>query len=333
MHAYKSLIDVGVDICGHNESARNIAETLLALPSDDEEYEPGGRSGMNANGTPLQFCISTRREGWAGRFIADPAFVIKDPVQRFQKSYQELQRLYSQTHTEGLKDFCEEMISFHLPPGRKDLSAYPDGVFWFGASLSVPGIAVYMDGRRGGNEAGWKRFAAWLGELMPDNTEAGALCAHIAACTNIMSIGFEGSNMQNLRVKVYWRLKQPMLLDDLQHPILADHSFKEFLYELLQEREIRLSGMVFSAGFHIASQTMFDAKVDVCGCSNCINADAATWHDTLRHFTGKYHLPAFPISNELQMKKCSVANFGYGLDIKGARRLNLYLNADGCGEA
>ena len=145
-----------------------------------------------------------------------------------------------------------------------------------------------------------------------------------------MSIGFEGSNKQNLRVKVYWRLKQPMLLDDLQHPILADHSFKEFLYELLQEREIRLSGMVFSAGFHIASQTIFDAKVDVCGCSNCMKANAVTWYNTLRHFTGKYQLPAFPISDELQTKKCSVAYFGYGLDIEGDRRLNLYLNADGC---
>jgi hypothetical protein len=223
------------------------------------------------------------------------------------------------------------MINSHLPHGRSGLTAYPDGVFWFGAPLTSPGLAVYMDGRRGGNEAAWQRFTAWLKVLMPDNKDITPLCTHLAMHTNMMSIGFEGSNMKNLRAKVYWRLKEPLLLDDLNHPILANDSFKVFLNELAGEREIRLSGLVFSMGFHIISQTVFDAKIDVCACPNCMGQDAAKWQDTLRHFTDKYKLAAFPVIGELVTQKCSVAFFGYGLDIKGGQRLNLYLKAYGNG--
>jgi hypothetical protein len=77
MSDYQSLVEIGAGLCGDIECAGNIADNLLAQPAGDELYERGGASGLNADGTPLQLCISTRKESWSARFIADPASVIR----------------------------------------------------------------------------------------------------------------------------------------------------------------------------------------------------------------------------------------------------------------
>jgi hypothetical protein len=171
-----------------------LRDELLALP-DDQQFEPGGRSGLNVDGNPLQFCISSSTNGWNGRFISDPACIVGPPGQRYSHSYAALQKLYKSTGSTGMQQLCEDMLSFHLPVEKGRLEDYPDGVLWLGASPDSSGMAVYMDGRRGGTDASWNRLRAWLIHLMPQNTEVNDFIDNVSQHAVIMSIGLEGSTM------------------------------------------------------------------------------------------------------------------------------------------
>ncbi len=316
----EKLIQVGAEISNTDKDKnRQLVSTLMAIPNADQAFEPGGKTGINSDGTPLQYCISVRKEGWGGRFLADPAHTMGNPFERFVQSRIALKKLFQISGTHELKHFCEEMLDFHLPKGE-GLSAYRDGVLWLGAPASGNGIAVYMDGRSNG----WKKFEAWLNQL-----GISATIQALSTKATILSIGFEGSSLKNLRVKVYWRLKEPCLLDDLGIDLLKDPEYKIFLNELVQDQEIKLTGLVFSAGFHLASQQLFDCKIDVCTCKNCVSKNPDQWAETLAYFTEKYELAAFPIHNELHEKKCEVSYLGFGMDILGNKRMNLYLKAYG----
>jgi len=302
-----------------------LRDELLALPGEDYPFEPGGRSGLNADGTPLQFCISSSTNGLNGRFISDPACIIGSTGQRYSHSYAALQKLYKITGTTAIQQVCEEMLRFHLPVEKEILDDYPDGVLWLGASPDMDGIAVYMDGRRGGNEASWQRLRDWLNYLMPQNTEVNDFIHHVSQHAGIMSIGLEGSTMENLRAKIYFRLSHPATLNDLGIPLLLREEFSVFMDDVVGEKEIKLSGLVFNIGFHIASAKIFDAKIDICGCKACVSLDAGSWIDVLKNTASRYMLTPFPISTAMLDDQCAVSFYGIGVDRKGGVRMNLYL--------
>ncbi|SDS99131.1 hypothetical protein SAMN05216490_2248 [Mucilaginibacter mallensis] len=302
-----------------------LRDELLALPGEDYPFQPGGRSGLNADGSPLQFCISSSINGLNGRFISDPACIIGSTGQRYSHSYDALQKLYEITGSTAIQQICEDMLSFHLPVEKETLDDYPDGVLWLGASPDMDGIAVYMDGRRGGNEASWQRLRDWLNYLMPQNTEVDNFIDHASQHAGIMSIGLEGSSMENLRAKVYFRLSHPSTLNDLAIPLLLRNEFSLFLDDVVGEREIRLSGLVFNIGFHIASGKMFDAKIDICGCNACVNLNTESWMHVIKHTTSRYLLTPFPISAKVLDEQCAISYYGIGVDRKGDVRMNLYL--------
>lgn len=311
------------------EKVLQLRDDLLALP-EDGCFQPGGQSGLNADGTPLQFCISSSGEGWNGRFISDPACVIGSPADRYQHSYAALQKLYVNTGTQGIRHVCEDMLAFNLYDDNTENNDsfddhYPDGVLWLGASPDMNGLAVYMDGRRGGHEASWKRLSGWLNHLMPQNTDVETFIDNTAPHASIMSVGLEGSTIENLRAKVYFRLLHPVLLKDLGIGLLERDEFPSFLQDVIGNRDMRLSGLVFNIGFHIASGKMFDAKIDICGCDNCANLDADSWIKVLQSTTAKYRLAQFPVDSGMLTDQCKVSYYGIGVTRKGDVRMNLYL--------
>jgi hypothetical protein len=301
-----------------------LRDELLALPNDTE-FALGGRSGLNSDGSPLQYCISSSDKGLNGRFISDPSCLIGSPKERYQYSYLALQKLYALTGSADIKKICEEMLEYHLPKERGELEDYPDGVFWLGASPDSPGMAVYIDGRRGGHEASWNRLKDWLHQLMPSNTEVDSFVSGVSPLANIMSIGLEGNSMENLRAKIYFRLSRPASFTDLDIPLLKQREFADFLNDVVGDKAIKLSGLVFNIGFHIASGKMFDAKIDVCGCSSCVKLNAGEWITLLNETTLKNNVQAFPLDDAVLEKQCNVSYYGIGVDRKGGVRMNLYL--------
>lgn len=318
------------DVCGIPlKEVDKLSKLLLALPEVHEKPILGGRSGLNADGTPLQFCISSKKEGWAGRLIADPAHLYSRAETRFQKSLHSIYELFEKTDAQELRPLFDDMVTFHLPESRESMDEYPDGVFWVGAPLSGPGIAIYMDGRRGGNIVAWNRLKEWLYRLMPGIKGVDEWIEAMGKTGNIMSIGFEGSSMKNVRLKVYWRLREAVLLDELGCDILKHEAFKNFLQELAGDKQLQLSGMVFSLGFHVASEQFFDVKIDLCGCDKCLNLTSDEWISKFKHFTRKYNTAPFPVEREILEENAAVSYFGFGMDVKQNKRLNLYLKSNG----
>lgn len=301
-----------------------LRDDLLALP-DDGHWSPGGLSGLNFDGSPLQYCISSTRDGWNGRFISDPACIVGKPAQRYSRSYAALQKLYESSGSMAMKQLCEEMLDFHMPVEKEALDEYPDGVLWLGASPDSKGMAVYMDGRRGGHAASWKRLGEWLHHLMPANTEVDDFISNVSKHADIMSIGVEGSNMENVRAKIYFRLRHVAALEDLGVTLLQREEFTDFLNDVVGNKNIQLSGLVFNLGFHIASGKLYDAKIDVCACSSCVALDSREWIQVLAHTSGKYGLVPFPVTSGILDNECAVSYYGVGVTRKGDVRMNLYL--------
>ena len=302
-----------------------LRDQLLALPEDDR-CRPGGRSGLNADGTPLQYCISTSADGWNGRFISDPACIVGSSPERYRQSYDALQGLYPVTGTMDIRPICEDMLQFHLRGTEETFDTdYPDGVLWLGASPDATGLAVYMDGRRGGHQQSWSRLLSWLDHLMPANVEVRDFIEKTRPHASIMSLGLEGSTMENLRTKIYFRLLHPCSLQDLGVPLLQCKELSTFCNDVVGNRQIKLSGLVFNIGFHIASGKMYDAKIDICACDNCVNLDAGAWRQLLNDGTKKYSLTPFPIDDDTLATHCNVSYYGMGVTRQGDVRLNLYL--------
>lgn len=301
-----------------------LRDELLALPNETH-WTLGGKSGLNSDGSPLQYCISSSNKALNGRFISDPSCIIGSPKERYQYSYQALQKLYKSTGSSEIQRVCENMLTYHLPKEQSVLDDYPDGVFWLGASPDKPGMAVYIDGRRGGHEASWERLRNWLTDLMPNNTEVDSFINSVKPYANIMSIGLEGSNLQNLRAKIYFRLSKPTSFTDLDIPLLKEEKFTTFLNDVVGDKPIKLSGLVFNIGFHIASSKMFDAKIDVCGCNSCVKLNTEEWITLLNKTTLKNDVKPFPLDDLVLNKQCAISYYGLGLDRKGNVRINLYL--------
>ncbi|MEM9547094.1 MAG: hypothetical protein AAGA77_14030 [Bacteroidota bacterium] len=315
------------DMCSQSYSeVSSLCDLMLATPKVNENFMKGGRSGLNSDGTPLQFCISSKKEGWAGRFITDPASTYQQAEMRFSKSLDAINQLFYRTNSMALKGLFDEMVAFHLPKS-KQVEDYSDGVFWIGAPVSGPGIAIYMDGRRGGDHIAWNRLKQWIEKIMPDIQELNPWISEMQKVSKIMSIGFEGSNLKNVRIKIYWRLKEAVLLDNLGCDLLKNDAFKIFLSDLAENNEMALNGMVFSLGIHLATQQFFDVKIDMCGCRGCLAYSDDKWLDKINYFTDQYGLAPFPIDEQLLHQKADISYFGMGLDIKGNKRLNLYLNS------
>lgn len=307
------------------EKVLQLRDELLALP-DDDQYPPGGRSGLNSDGSPLQYCISSSVDHCNGRFLSDPACIIGSPTQRYTHSYAALQRLYETTDTTAIRQICEEMLRFNLASESDDFDTdYPDGVFWLGASPDINGLAVYMDGRRGGHDASWKRLQEWLNHLLPQNTEVNDFIHAVSPHGSIMSIGLEGSSMENLRAKVYFRLSHKAALSELGVKLLLREEFSVFLKDVVGDKQIQRSGLVFNIGFHIASGRMFDAKIDVCGCRSCVHIDARSWINVLQRTVSRFGLTPFPVNEGVLNEQCAVSYYGIGVDIKDNIRMNLYL--------
>ena len=62
---------------------------LLAAPPGVR----GGRSALNADGSPVQTCVTIRRERWDVRLIGDPAHELAEPLERNAAAFAAAEKL------------------------------------------------------------------------------------------------------------------------------------------------------------------------------------------------------------------------------------------------
>lgn len=308
----------GVD----SERVAELGRVLLASPTDEKEPR-GGRSGLNNNGSPLQFCMSASSEGIGYRMLADPACELADPLSRYKASCQAIESVLELTGSSAIDELFQQTLQLNLPAEEDQFVEYPDGVMWLAANLDGPGCAMYVDARRGGEEVALERLGNWLRTICGPTDDIATLLGCLEKKSLLMCLGVEGISPVYARAKVYWRMSEPVLLDDLGLEGFKDPSFKEFLWFAVADRRIQQTGIVLNAGIDVASGNWADVKLDVCGCQNCLNYSEAEAVEAANAITRHFSLAPLPVAEALEYGE--LAFFGLGLDARGKRRFNVYL--------
>jgi len=322
----KDLLAVTAQVSGVSlASVTALSQTLLAIPPDGQGQR-GGRSGLNSDGSPLQLCLTATANHCYSRLLGDPSFVLADPKARFEASRLALTEIWDLTASRSLAALCDRTLNCYLPKDVAEFARFSSGVLWLGAGINTPGCAMYVDARgKEGIQAAWDWAERWLTAILPDATEAKRAIAALRDCAYLQSIGIEGSNLENVRAKLYWRFSRPTRLDRLGIELFQNQDLATFLTLVIGDNILQLTGIVPSLGLVIATGKMVDVKVDVCG--HCLAYRPDQWISVVNHCTQQYGLVTFAIAEALAQNRSAVSYLGMGCDTQGKLRLNLYLKA------
>ena len=104
----------------------------------------GGYSELNADGWPLQLCLSLGPERTKVRLLGDPGWRLRRPNDRWKASEAALAEGFAAADAVALLSLAKDLLSRaqRAPDG---IEAFRRGFVWLAASLAAPGAAVYLD--------------------------------------------------------------------------------------------------------------------------------------------------------------------------------------------
>ena len=319
----EKLLNISARVAGQSRKLVDfLSYSLLVSPSTSQACR-GGVSELNNDGTPLQVCLSVSQSGIDSRLIADPAWYLGVPSERLKASKTILEAILPQSGAEGLQPLCQELFRALLPTKEQALEQFSRGFFWIGTGIGKAGLALYLDAKPYGDQAGWDLANKWLDSVLPASRLSRQVIQKLRPYGNLASIGFEGVSPQAARAKLYWRLKQPIQLEQLGIALLKDKAFPIFLARAIGHHRMNLSGTVLSIGFDLATGNIKDTKIDLCG--HCLPHTPQQWVDLLDHLCDEFSWAHLPVREDILQSRCDVAFIGFGVDDRGRYRLNLYL--------
>lgn len=306
------------------EELAALGEVLLHRPPSHADGLEG-RSDLNWNGSPLQLLLSTRPGGAAARLIADPAFFVADPLERFERSLQSLRETLAACGAAALRAPAWCSLSTVLPREREHLARYPTGMIRLAAALEGPGAAVYVGSVPDRDEA-WERVRAWAGQVLPAGCTIHRAVKALREVAYPFGVGLEGTGPARARAKLYWRLVQPASLAETGVAGLRDGRIADFLAALLEGRAVPLHALTFSAAWELARGDAADVKVDVCARTACLPGGAALL-ETADRRAAALGVDVPPLRRAVQASggAVEVGCLGAGVDQRGGPRLNAYL--------
>lgn len=315
--SFSGLVEWGAELAGVSlESTEHLAGKILASPRIGQS-----RSTLNNDGSPLQLCVTLGGQGCAPaiRLIADPAAEEADGLKRWLAA-DEARSALVESHATALKPLCDSLVDGMLPNELSARAALPNGAMWLAADLSGQGMAVYTTTKWEAGLQRWQRAQEWLETILPDASVAVEKLKRLAPRAHLISAGIEGSHPQNARAKLYWRLQENASLRDLEIPLFENDVFSEFLFEAVgKTRQIPRAAIVGSIGFHVATGSLKDAKLDVCG--HCVRRTPEDWTNVIERIVVRQQLARSPKF----LETAELAFTGCGLDTELRPRLNLYL--------
>ena len=321
--AIDSLLDLAASATHTpREHVARLGAALLATLRTDAGPR-GGRSGLNYDQSPLQVCFSIGSEGVHCRLLADPALELADTPMRFAASYAAMTEAVTLTSSTSMRALCDRTLELNLPEDGLAPDDYPDGVLWVAAGVDTPGVAMYVDARRGGDEVAWPRLRNWFASLLPDMSAADAALNALRGDSHLMCLGVEGVAPSNARAKLYWRLASPKPIGAIGIDRFDDSRFHRFLAVVMRDRDIRLTGVVPSIGFRLENGMLSDVKLDVCACRKCLDWSPSEWESILVELNAEFGFPRVPVAEWISHGE--MAFIGFGLDHRDTPRLNLYL--------
>lgn len=313
--------------CGA-QSAGEVRQLAALLAGAETEPDApdlllGCRSRLNNDGTPLQLCLSSDAQRCRVRLVGDPAAWRKDPAGRFAGAGRVLTTLAARRDCEALRPLCRQLFDVAVPPvDQHGLAAYKDGVAWLGAAPDVPGMAVYVEAAAQDRAAAWDTAARWMRRCLAAPEQALAIIDTLAPRARLASFGLEGSAPADARAKLYFRLDPPGPLPALGIDLFAGPAVVQFLNRAIGEFAMDPAGIVLCVGFSVATGSLIDAKIDLCG--HCLAYSPAAWARKVAELDTTLALTPLPTAAMLAAGDCEVAFLGFGLRADGRRRLNLY---------
>ncbi len=305
------------------EALRRRAVALLGLAPGDDFAVAGGRSLLNADGSPLQICWSGDCFGKRPRILADPASHIAESGARYQRARAALDAALASTGSAALRPLVERLLFHCGPKGAAEASCFPAGVFWIGASLKDPGCAVYVDGTAFAMQWAWERAEALLQDILPADHERTLLLRALRSQVILASVGLEGSSPKRARLKLYLRYKTPSSFQNPGIRLMESPALRQALALLLQDRSVRTSGFFLGLGFDLASGLLSDFKVDVAG--DQLGYTREQWTSLLPRLEARLGVRAALAGECLAATNARISFVGIGTDSNNDMRLNLYL--------
>lgn len=285
----------------------------------------GGYSELNADGWPLQLCLTLGPERTKVRLLGDPGWRLRYPKDRLKASEAALAESFVAADAAGLLHSAKDLLSrAQLAP--EGIEAFRRGFVWVAVNLAAPGAAVYLDAQPLGAQA-WMEAEAWLEYILPTSRFARAVIASLSPLADLASLSLEGCTPADARAKLYFRLKQALPLTDLGIELFTDPLLLGFLHRMIGAREMNLSGLTLSIGFSLADGQLTDVKADV--CAHCLPQSTAQWSALIADAATIMGVALPKLDAALHDGTCEMANLGLGMDVARRPRLNLYLKPPG----
>jgi hypothetical protein len=307
--------------------AHTFAEMLLDLHSEVSE-EPGGYSGLNGDGSPLQLCVSLSLENAKCRLIADPASDDSGPRTRYDRARTVLRTALLATNTLSLQDPINELLAALGPQNEAHTDDFTHGVFWLGAAAEQSGIAIYVDMSVYPVADAWERTLSWLAShLKTFKASVRAIDAlhRIQPYCRLSSAGIEGYDREHFRYKLYIRGIQH-LPEGIMGSILPSLSELEkcgCFHILMGNAGLSSEGILYNIGIDSITNEIFDFKIDLSGSILSTNTD--TPGSIIDRCSNALGVHVANLDSLIEGYGLKVSFVGIGIDICSHRRVNVYL--------
>lgn len=302
--------------------AREWVQDLIASGAEPaSEMAHAFTSVLNSDGSPLQLCLSVDVQALNSTLVADPGSDQDTALGHHRHGMAALWRAAASTVDQAAQDRLTQACEWLLPD---DVSSYPElavGTLWLGLPLDGPGLGLYLNGAWGDGQTRWDRVFGWLlAQGVPEEASLASVTA-LRQLAHVSSVGVDTATGGYVRLKVYFRLDRLAPLADFGAALWAVPLIKDFLFEVVGDRQIPSAGLVFCVSFLPGQAEVVDVKVDVCG--HCLG-DQVDWHclDRVADLVGTRQVDwsAWDLGRATQ-----VAFLGLGSRRDGSARWNVYL--------
>ncbi len=302
----------------------NLADRLVDRPPRNEGGVCG-ESGLNADHSPLQLCITTKAKKIQCRLIADPATDEAILERRYLRAQEALTKLIPLTRSDGNATLIASLLENFGPQNNIPVSLFRYGVFWLGASAETPGLAVYIDTSIHSIDSAWEKADNFIECIFSNIYRSTAVLQNIREYCWLSSIGIEGSTPDNSRLKLYIRMhtQLPEGIIGNVFPPLSDLGRSGCFAAIMGEKGLSFEDILFCFGFHLVTGELIDIKIDISGSELQMSGDNLA--QSVNYCCQSLGLHPIPINNIFDRFNIAVSFIGIGINANRQKRLNIYL--------
>nr|WP_315468814.1 hypothetical protein [uncultured Undibacterium sp.] len=311
------------------EDVATFADQLIGVPVI-APLEACGDSGLNADQSPLQLCITSTAKDIHCRFISDPCSYEAIPRQRYRQALQLLPQVLSSTSSSENASLVGKLLDHFVSQDSKDLESFTRGVFWLGASLEKQGVALYVDTSVNDIAVGWDVAHEFFVSQNLGSSAAIQAIQTIRDYCWLSSIGIEGSNPENSRIKMYARMNALMpnnMIGTLFPPVNALIQ-SGCLAAIMGDQGATYDDILFNFGFSASTGDFEDMKIDI--ASAPLGMDMHQLSEVSARVCDMLGLQSIPIDALSERYNLAPSFIGVAVSARGQKRLNVYLK---CGTA